>query len=188
MYTGPSQIPYCSFAQAVTQINWPSYPSAGPTRKYRLQPGPKAGALPLGLPCPARHRPERRKAFKGPADLPAGAIFYTVRRGDNLWLIARRFKVSTTQLKRWNRLGTHRLRIGQRLVVGFKSRRRPAKMASAPRRSTATTTYTVRRGDNLWDIAQRFKVSTAQLRRWNNLRGSRLMPGDTLTVASADES
>ncbi len=170
------------------QINWRSIKRWNQRRSSRLKPGQK---LVLYLSASHARRaaaPKRRKTFKGPADLPAGAIFYTVRRGDNLWLIARRFKVSTAQLKRWNRLGTHRLRIGQRLVVGFKSRRRPAKVASATRRSTATTTYTVRRGDNLWDIAQRFKVSTSQLRRWNNLRGSRLMPGDTLTVASADES
>ncbi len=43
--------------------------------------------------------------------------------------------------------------------------------------------YTVRRGDTLITIADRFGVSLAELRRWNNLTGTRVEPGRRLHVA-----
>jgi membrane-bound lytic murein transglycosylase D len=43
--------------------------------------------------------------------------------------------------------------------------------------------YSVRRGDTLITIADRFGVSLAQLRRWNKLTGIRVRPGSRLRVA-----
>ena len=43
--------------------------------------------------------------------------------------------------------------------------------------------YTVRRGDTLVSIADRFGVSLSQLRRWNSLTGTRVEPGRRLHVA-----
>jgi membrane-bound lytic murein transglycosylase D len=41
----------------------------------------------------------------------------------------------------------------------------------------------VRRGDSLWLISRRFRVSVAELQDWNGLRnGSILKPGQTLIV------
>ncbi len=51
---------------------------------------------------------------------PSGAtqrITYTVRNGDSLWLIARRFNVSVNQLRSWNSLNGNVLRPGQRLTL-----------------------------------------------------------------------
>jgi membrane-bound lytic murein transglycosylase D len=40
-----------------------------------------------------------------------------VKRGDNLWQIARDYSVNVSQLQRWNRLSSHRLKPGQTLTV-----------------------------------------------------------------------
>ena len=42
--------------------------------------------------------------------------------------------------------------------------------------------YTVRRGDTLGKIADRFKVSVSQLQSWNNLRGTRIISGARLSI------
>ena len=42
--------------------------------------------------------------------------------------------------------------------------------------------YTVKSGDNLGYIAEWYDCSAANLRRWNHMRGSRIMPGQRLKV------
>ncbi len=49
-----------------------------------------------------------------------GYLYYRVRRGDSLERIARRFGTTVRQLKRWNRLKSSRIYVGQRLIVGIK--------------------------------------------------------------------
>lgn len=117
------------------------------------------------------------------------AQYYTVKRGGQLTLVAKKFGVSVASLKRWNKLKTTKLKAGQRLVV------RPAmrgdsgvKLASYSRAKTsrskasATTRYTVKRGDTLYSIANRFNVSVAEIKDWNKLRSVNLQTGKRLTI------
>ncbi|NUW63245.1 murein transglycosylase D [Cronobacter sakazakii] len=50
--------------------------------------------------------------------------------------------------------------------------------------SLSARTYKVRSGDTLSAIAARMNVSTKDLQRWNNLRGAKLKPGQTLSVGT----
>jgi membrane-bound lytic murein transglycosylase D len=54
------------------------------------------------------------------------------------------------------------------------------------RSSRTVRTHTVRRGDNLWQIARLYSVDVNTLRRWNNLQRKPLRPGQVLTVSSAN--
>ena len=117
---------------------------------------------------------------------------YRIRRGDNLAGIARRFGVGVDDLKQWNGLRGTRITAGDSLIVGpGKPAERNAKTATtartekpAPRqtRSTTPAEYTIRSGDNLGAIAERFGVSVTDLKRWNGLRGTRITAGKTLKV------
>ncbi|MEG2365452.1 MAG: transglycosylase SLT domain-containing protein [Alistipes sp.] len=50
---------------------------------------------------------------------PTRSTLYTVKRGDTLGEIARRYRVTTVQIMRWNNLkNAHALRTGQRLKIG----------------------------------------------------------------------
>lgn len=113
----------------------------------------------------------------------SGKIYYRVRRGDNLWKIARRYSVSTKNLAKWNRMSTRtKLRIGKKLVIWRGkpgTSRRYAKSKTKGHRR-----YTVRRGDSLYLIARRFKVTVADLRKWNaTLTGKYIKPGQRLAVS-----
>lgn len=50
------------------------------------------------------------------------AISYSVKEGETLFSIARKFNTSVDSLKKWNRLSDADLRTGQRLKVGFKNK------------------------------------------------------------------
>ena len=119
---------------------------------------------------------------------------YRIRRGDNLASIARRFGVGVDDLKAWNGLRGTRITAGEYLIVGPGGRNAgsetPARAAATteaatPARASRPTIHTIRSGDNLGAIAERYGVTASELRRWNGIRGSRITAGDTLKVYPA---
>lgn len=60
-------------------------------------------------------------------------------------------------------------------------------VASAPSRyskkkSTTYKSYTVKRGDNLGEIANKYGVSVAELRKWNRIKGNNIMAGQRIKI------
>ncbi|MDB9960519.1 LysM peptidoglycan-binding domain-containing protein [Oceanihabitans sp.] len=112
-------------------------------------------------------------------------IRYTVKSGDYLGKIARKFGVRVSQLKQWNGLRSNNLRIGQRLTIY--PRNPPssaAKKQSSTKVSPNSKTYIVKNGDSLWSISQRFPgVSIQNIRDWNDISGNNLKPGMTLVIS-----
>ena len=104
-------------------------------------------------------------------------VLYTVVEGDTLWDISRRYKVTSKQIAKWNGLTTkHTLQLGQELTIW--------KQSAAKRQvSINTTTYSVRSGDSLDGIAQKFNVNTTDLARWNNIQNSQyIQPGQKIKI------
>lgn len=93
---------------------------------------------------------------------------YTVKRGDSLSVIAKRYKVSISQLKAFNDLKGNTIKIGQKLVL--------------PQLADTQIEYQVKSGDSLWKIANHYKVSITKLKQWNNLSRDNLKIGEKLTV------
>ena len=93
---------------------------------------------------------------------------YSVRSGDTLGAIARRYGTTVNNIKSWNNLRSNTIRVGQRLRIYGKGSA-PATTASSSSSSstssssTAATsssggylTYTVKKGDTLWEISNKF--------------------------------
>jgi len=114
-------------------------------------------------------------------------LTHTVRPGDSLWSISRSYGVHYKHLAQWNGMAPgDTLHIGQKLVIWSKQEK--IQLASLPTRGLSpmqrqsTLRYTVRRGDSLARIAQRFNVRVSDLRRWNSLPGKYLQPGQKLKL------
>ena len=111
-------------------------------------------------------------------------IRYRVRSGDYLGKIAKKFGVGISQIKRWNRLRSSRLRIGQRLIIyprKFNKSSTGAKKITVAKGNIQT--YIVKQGDSLWKIAQKFPgVTVAHLKKWNDISGTKLKPGMKIIV------
>lgn len=123
------------------------------------------------------------------AEKPASTTKHTVRSGDTLSGIASRYKLSVSELKSLNGLSKDTIYAGQSLKVsGSVSEAAPAKTstAAAPTKSAETpakaVSYTVKRGDTLGAIAERYDCSVTELKSWNALKGSTIYPGQKLKI------
>ena len=132
----------------------------------------------------------RRRSTTGGGSTIGGADKYKIRRGDNLSVIAKRFGVTVNQLHDWNGLVGSRIHAGRYLNVRDPSTRSTASLTLDSGNSTARsatklflgTSYRIRSGDTLSSIAERFGVTTVELRKWNHLRSSRIHTGKDLVV------
>lgn len=109
-------------------------------------------------------------------------VEHHVRAGESFWSIGRRYGVGTRELAAWNAMAPRdTLSIGQKLVVWTKG----AAPAGGPMRNVTTRklNYTVRRGDSLYLIANKFRITIADLVRWNDIdKNNILRPGQKLTM------
>lgn len=109
---------------------------------------------------------------------------YTVKSGDSLWLIARRFNTTVAKLIHWNNL-----RHGSRLMPGQQLSLIPVVYSGSDAldngkdHKTTVINYTVKKGDSLWLISRRFGTTVAQLVEWNKLSNAKtLRPGQKLVL------
>ena len=107
--------------------------------------------------------------------------FHVVRRGESLWSIAQRHGLNVHTLAAWNGMQPgDTLRAGRKITL--RSGGSGAARAAEPGDGSKST-YTVKRGDTLSQIAKRFSVSVSQLLSWNGLANShRLLPGQRLVM------
>lgn len=114
---------------------------------------------------------------------------YTVRSGDSLHAIANRNHLTVSMLKDVNRLSSNNLRIGQVLTIPGKPGAQPSEPLYQQRTlASASRTYKVKNGDNLWQIAREHQVAVHDLRRWNALQGNNLKVGQVLNLAAAESA
>ena len=109
---------------------------------------------------------------------------HIVRSGQSLWSISRSYRVSTQKLAKWNGIAPiDTLRIGQKLVVwtNATNAQKVSIIQTRPNNVLHALRYTVRKGDSLYLIANRFNIKVADIKRWNRV-GKYLQPGQKLKL------
>ncbi|MCB0455011.1 MAG: LysM peptidoglycan-binding domain-containing protein [Aequorivita sp.] len=111
-------------------------------------------------------------------------IRYRVKRGDYLGRIADRYGVGVSQIKKWNGMRSNTVKVGQNLIIYPKKSKQDIAVNSTPSQSDSSEkTYTVRSGDSLWSISQKFPGVTVQnIKKWNDISGTNLKPGTKLKI------
>jgi membrane-bound lytic murein transglycosylase D len=109
---------------------------------------------------------------------------HVVRSGQSLWSISRIYGVTTRALAKWNGIAPiDTLSVGQKLVVWTRPElSQPVSMnQTRPTNAMHALRYTVRKGDSLYLIANRFNIKVADIKRWNQV-GKYLQPGQKLKL------
>ncbi|RPK07424.1 Gamma-D-glutamyl-meso-diaminopimelate peptidase [Bacillus subtilis] len=120
----------------------------------------------------------------------AATTKYTVKSGDSLWKIANNYNLTVQQIRNSNNLKSDMLYVGQVLKLTGKasSGTSSSPSSSSNAGSSTTTTYTVKSGDSLWVIAQKFNVTAQQIREKNNLKTDVLQVGQKLAITGKASS
>ncbi|SLM27795.1 MltD2 [Desulfamplus magnetovallimortis] len=104
-------------------------------------------------------------------------IKYTVKSGDNLWIIAQKYNTTTKAIQAKNNLSNHDLNIGQALLIP------QGETSSCPPRKIKKSTYWVKSGDSPFTIAQKYNMTLQRLLALNHLtKSSKIYPGQRLLV------
>jgi len=139
-------------------------------------------------------------------------VYYKVKPGDAVGLIASWFHIRTSDLRYWNNIRRNLIKVGQKLVVyvpkskadyyqSFNSMSYAQKQATLGKKVSPTSTavaatntpekidgsyvyYTVRSGDNFWTIAKKFPgVSNFDIMKLNNINDAKsLKVGQKLRI------
>lgn len=121
---------------------------------------------------------------------PANGEKYTVKAGDSVYGIAKRYGISMNTLISWNNIKNNMIHPGDVLIVSAKQTTNPTTPTNPTKPTNPTNpttpannqTYTVKSGDSVWAISNRYGVSMANLVKWNNIRNNFIYPGQKLIV------
>jgi membrane-bound lytic murein transglycosylase D len=117
-------------------------------------------------------------ATVSPADVPETHI---VRRGDSLWIIAKKYGTTVKKIQALNGLSTTNLSIGQELTIKEATDTATASNTVTEIDTSNLRSYVVQKGDSPFTIAQQNNTSLDRLLQLNHLsKWSTIYPGQTL--------
>lgn len=105
--------------------------------------------------------------------------YYIVKKGDSLWSIASKNNTTVDNIKKLNNLSSNNLSVGQVLKLSYDAENEDIKESNI---------YTVKKGDSLWLIANKYGTTVDELKSANNLKSNTLSIGQTLIIPEKKES
>ncbi|MCJ1656975.1 LysM peptidoglycan-binding domain-containing protein [Staphylococcus sp. NRL 16/872] len=109
---------------------------------------------------------------------------HTVQSGESLWSISQKYNISVDSIKKNNNISNNIIFPGQVLTIGGSNASTPSSNTTP----TSSSVYTVKSGDSLYLIANKFNVSVDSLMKANNLSGYLIKPNQQLKIPSGSKT
>ncbi len=130
------------------------------------------------------------------ASTSSAHISYSVRKGDTLQRISKKYSISVSEIKESNGLKSSELSIGTKLSLpnsekkhrnkeaAHSSKKYPAKhlVSNKPSTEIKETVHIVKKGDTLISVAKKYGITVNELRNANNLKKGRLKVGQHISI------
>ena len=120
------------------------------------------------------------KLVKAPINEDLIFVDHKVKQGESLWLIARKYNVRVSDIVSINKL-SDKSYIRPRQVLKI-----PTKAYGEYRKSIKSASrkiyHTVRKGDSLSEIAERYRTSVRNIKKWNGMRSDKILIGQKLKI------
>ncbi len=117
--------------------------------------------------------PQADRVKKPTSKIKSHWVVHTVKSGETLGEIAEKYGVTTRDIKNWNGIRSDVIRPDQELEIYI---------IPDTKTSKNIIEYKVKNGDTLFGIAKMFKVSVAELKRWNNFKGDNINIGQLIII------
>ena len=115
-------------------------------------------------------------------------IIHTVKKGESLGSVARKYNVTVSNIKHWNRLKRDTIHVGQKLKI-YRSgapkaqvNKSGSKSSSSGKQPATVRTHTVKKGETLNSISKKYGCSVNDLKKWNNLKSNTVKVGQKLKI------
>ena len=136
--------------------------------------------------------------------------YHRVGRRETVETIARKYGVTTKEIRQWNGLGHKGIRSGMRIIVGVKetaaakertpldsvsltnkaiptpSSKEPSKSETnqgSKGKKTTPKTHTINKGETLHSISRKYDIPLDELRQINHIKGNNIKVGQTIKVS-----
>lgn len=107
---------------------------------------------------------------------------YTVKKGDNIWQISKKFNVSVSDIKKANNLKNNKLQVGMKLDIPQKNDK-----ITKQSKSKESEYHIVKKGETLFRIAKKYNISVEELKTLNGLNNNKLSKGQKLIVKAQEK-
>jgi LysM repeat protein len=118
----------------------------------------------------------------------SGDIVHEVAPKETMYSIAKKYGVTTDQIKQWNKLSDSPLSIGQQLIIKKANALAVVSPTKVSPELSKKGVHTVGQQETLFSISKQYGITIQQLREWNNLEGTDLKIGQTLFVSQPERS
>lgn len=117
------------------------------------------------------------------------SLTHKVQKGEALSTIAKQYGTSVKQISASNSLKNNRIKAGQTLTINSEiATKTNEKSAAKTKMALKNETYTIKRGDTLDGIAQKFSISVVDIKSWNQNMSNHIQPGKKLTIKHSSAS
>ncbi len=140
------------------------------------------------------HKDTVKLAASEPEPEVSSPKIHVVKSGESLGLIAGKYNVTVNELISWNNLSSSKVVAGQKIKIQGSSFKQSSSNASSTKTQASKPSktspggthyfyYTIQTGDNLWDLADQFNVTVAQIKKLNDINNaSYLKPGQKIKI------
>lgn len=104
--------------------------------------------------------------------IPGDYLIYTIKKGDNLYSIAKNYNITLDELINFNQQGSTLLHIGEQLLIPINNQTN----------NNNNIQYVIKPGDTLYNIAKRYNTNVDEIKRINNLNTNMLKIGETILI------
>ena len=105
---------------------------------------------------------------------------HSVKSKETLYSISRKYSITVGQLKKWNRLQSSSIAVGQVLLVTDPFLK--AKLDNAQKRTLKSEIHIVKKAESLSLISKQYDVSVKEIKSLNNLKNNALKVGQELII------
>ncbi|RPI73054.1 MAG: LysM peptidoglycan-binding domain-containing protein, partial [Ignavibacteriales bacterium] len=108
---------------------------------------------------------------------------YRVKRGDTISELAEKFGVPSVKIRQWNNMKSNKLIAGKTIKI-YTNESTSSFGDNTTKTSSNVIYHKIKSGESISQIAELYKVSSSNVRKWNSLRSNKIIAGNTLKIYS----